>query len=104
LRTGLARADDPPENSYETELPSGRYSISIQGMLCTVCAKAITAQWTKLPEVKSAAIDFNRERAIVSVRLNKTLPVDNLRASLVEAQKVSNLGVQYEIGRIEPLR
>jgi copper chaperone CopZ len=73
-------------------------------MLCTVCAKAITAQWTKLPEVKSAAIDFNRERAIVSVRLNKTLPVDNLRASLVEAQKVSNLGVQYEIGRIEPLR
>jgi copper chaperone CopZ len=101
LLAGAARAADaPPEKPTYTELPPGRYSVAITGMLCTVCARAITIEWAKLPEVEKAEVDFDRERAVVTVRLHKTLPVSTLRRVLRRAEKTVNLDARLDVGDI----
>jgi len=80
-----------------TELPPGRYSISLSGLLTTVCGRAIAAEWEKLPEVESASVDFDRSVALVSVRLDRTLRVSSLRKTLRRAEKLANLGARYDI-------
>ena len=95
LVAGAARAADAPP-AY-TELPPGRYSVVVAGMICTVCARAIAAEWTKLPEVDKASMDFGKGTGVVSVRLDRTLPVSVLRKALRRAERVSNLGARYEL-------
>jgi copper chaperone CopZ len=101
LLAGAARAADaPPERPTYTELPPGRYSVQITGMLCTVCARAIEIEWSKVPGVEKAAVDFDREGATVTVRLHETVPVSALRRVLGRAGKASNLGARFDVGAI----
>lgn len=101
LLAGAARAADaPPAKPIYTELPPGRYSVEITGMLCTVCARAIAIEWKKIPEVEKAEVDFAKERAVVSIRLDKTLSVSALRRVLRRAEKVSNLDARFDVGAI----
>jgi hypothetical protein len=80
-----------------TELPPGRYSISLTGMLTTVCGRAIAAEWAKLPEVEAASVDFDKSTAYVTVRLDRTLRVASLRKTLRRAEKLANLGARYDL-------
>lgn len=98
---GAANAGDPKVPVYYTELPPGRYSVSVRGMLCTVCARAIVAEWKKLPEIEKASMDYDRETAVISVRLDRTLPVSYLRKALRRAEKAANLGGRYEHKEIQ---
>jgi hypothetical protein len=83
------------------DLAPGRYSVALRGLVCTVCARAIAAEWSKLPEVESASVDFDRETGDVAVRLNTTLRVSALRRALRRAERVANLGARYELGEIK---
>ncbi|OGS41504.1 MAG: hypothetical protein A2506_08595 [Elusimicrobia bacterium RIFOXYD12_FULL_66_9] len=87
-----------------SELPPGRYSVSVTGLMSTVCARAIETEWKKIPEVKDASVDFDRETAVVTVRLDKTLMVSVLRKTLKRAEKLANLGARYDIRDIKYLR
>ncbi|MBI4061344.1 MAG: heavy-metal-associated domain-containing protein [Elusimicrobia bacterium] len=82
------------------ELAPGRYTIALTGLVCTVCARAIAAQWAELPEVESAAVDFDASTARVAVRLGRTLKVAALRKSLRRAEKLANLDARYDLGTI----
>lgn len=84
----------PP--AYKT-MPPGRYALEIRGMLCTVCARAIAAEWSKLPEVQKATVDYDREVATVTVRIDKTLDASDLRRALRRAEKVANMGAKFEM-------
>ena len=96
-----ARAADAPGPSVTyTELPPGRYSIEIRGMICTVCARAIAAEFAKDPGIAKAAVDYHTETAVVDVRLDRTLQVSALRKALRHAEKVSNLGARFTLGDI----
>jgi hypothetical protein len=87
---------------YE-ELPPGRYEIVLKGLVTTVCARAIAADWAALPEVEKVETDFARSRARVSVRLDRTLKVASLRKGLRRAERVANLGARYDLGEIRYL-
>jgi hypothetical protein len=80
-----------------TVLPPGRYSIEIRGLRSTVCARAIAAEWAKLPEVESAAVDYEKEEAVVAVRLDKKLKVAALRKALRRAERTANLNAHYDM-------
>jgi len=80
-----------------TDLPAGRYSIEVTGLATNVCARAIAAEWAKLPEVESATVDFEKSVAHVAIRLDRTLPVAALRKTLRRAEKVANLGAKYDL-------
>jgi copper chaperone CopZ len=99
LAVSVRAADAPAAPAY-TELPPGRYSVDVRGMVCTVCARAIAAEWAKLPEVEKAAVDFDKESAVVTVRLDRTLRVSVLRRALRRAERVANLGGRFELGAI----
>jgi copper chaperone CopZ len=99
---GASRAASPGPIAY-SELPPGRYTIEIRGMVCTVCARAIAAEWSKLPEVEGAAIDFEKETGVLSIRLSRTLQVSSLRRALRRAERVANLGVRFELRDIRYL-
>lgn len=86
-----------------SELPPGRYSVTVAGMMSTVCARAVEAAWKKIPEVENAAVDFDKETAVVTIRLDKTLPVAVLRKALRRAEKLANLGARYEMRDIKYL-
>ena len=88
----------------EEDLPAGRYSVQLKGMLCAVCARAIAAEWSKLPAVEKAEVDLERAEAIVTVRLQAALPVKSLRKALKPAARTSNLGARFELGEIRYLR
>ena len=100
---GSARAGNSSLPTYYSELPPGRYSVGVRGMLCTVCARAIAAEWAKVPGVEKATMDFGRDEGVVTVRLDRTLPVAALRKALRRAEKVANLGARYELQQIQYL-
>ena len=79
------------------ELPPGRYTMTLTGLISTVCSRAIAVEWSKLPEVESAAVDFEKSTALVSVRLDRTLTVASLRKALRHAEKIANLGARYDL-------
>ncbi len=81
LAAGARAANGPGAPAY-TELPPGRYTVSVHGMICTVCARAIAAEWAKLPEVDKSSLDYDKESGVVSVRLDRTLQVSSLRKAL----------------------
>ena len=91
-------ADAPP--SY-AELPPGRYTVGVRGMLCTVCARAIAAEWAKLPEVEKAVMDFDKDQGVVTIRLDKTIQVNDLYRGLRRAERLANLGGHYELRQIK---
>ncbi len=100
---GSARADLPPLPASYNELPPGRYSVGVRGMLCTVCARAIALEWAKLPGVEKATVDFDKEEGVVTVRLDRTIQVSDLRKALRRAAKAANLGARYELLQIQYL-
>lgn len=96
----LAAGDDAPPPNY-LELPPGRYSVGLSGMLSTVDSRCIAAEWAKIPEIESAAVDFDKERAVISVRLDRTLEIVTLRRGLRRAERVANMGARFELRRIQ---
>lgn len=96
LAAAPAAASDPAAPVY-AELPPGRYVMSVTGMVSTVCARAIAAEWGKLPEVEKVTVDFDAERAVVLVRLDRTLKVSVLRKTLRRAEKLARLGATYDL-------
>jgi hypothetical protein len=98
LLSAAARAGGP---APYVELPPGRYAVAVHGMICTVCARAIAAEWAKLPEVDKASMDFEKESGVVSVRLDRTLQVAALRKALRRAERVANLGAHFELRDVQ---
>jgi hypothetical protein len=98
LLAAAARAANAPAYS---ELPPGRYTVGVRGMICTVDARAIAAEWAKLPEVEKSSVDYEKETGIVSVRLDRTLQVSSLRKALRRAERTANLGARYELRDIQ---
>lgn len=94
-----APASAPEKPSYVT-LPPGRYSVRLKGLVCTVCGRAIAAEWMKLPEVEKATVDFDMEQATLWVRIDRHLKVAALRKKLRPAAKLADMGTRYEIGEI----
>ncbi len=93
-------ASAPPTARDFTELPPGRYTIQLSGMISTVCGRAIAAEWAKLPEVESASVNFDRAEATISVRLDRTLKVGHLARTLRKAERLANLGARYDMRAI----
>jgi hypothetical protein len=102
LAPGPARAAEAP-SAATSELPAGRYGVPIKGMLCAVDARAIAAEWAKLPAVEKAAVDFESGRAVVTVRLGQTLSLSALRRALKRAERVADLGARYALGDVSYL-
>ena len=82
------------------KLPSGRYAAKVSGMLTTTCGRAIEREVSKLKEVESAKVDFDAERLVVTVRLDKTLRVSVLSRALHRAARKVNLGTDYVLGAL----
>lgn len=97
--TAPARAASPTAREF-TELPPGRYTVTLSGLMTTVCGRAIAAEWSALPEVESATVDFEKSTAFVTVRLDRTLQVASLRKTLRRAERLANLGARYDLREI----
>ena len=97
LLAAAARAADAPAF---VELPPGRYSVALRGMICTVCARAIAAEWARLPAVEKASVDYEKDTGTVTIRLDHALRVSVLRKALRRAEAVANLGARFELGDI----
>ena len=80
-----------------TELPPGRYTVALTGLVTTVCGRSIAAEWAKLPEVEAASLDFDKSLAFITVRLDRTLKVASLSKTLRRAERLANLGARYEL-------
>ena len=101
LLAAAARAADAPGGApVYTELPPGRYSVVLRGMICTVCARAIAAEWAKLPAVEKASVDYDKGAGVVAIRLDRTLQVSALRKALRRAERAANLGARFELSGI----
>ncbi len=93
---GPAFAAAPTTREF-TELPPGRYAITLTGLLTTVCGRAVAAEWAKVPEVENATVNFDKSEATVTVRIDRMLKVAALRKSLRRAEKLANLGAHYDL-------
>lgn len=82
------------------ELPPGRYTVLLTGMLCTVCGRSVAAAWAKLPEIESATLDFDRSQILLTVRIDRTVKVALLRKTLRQAERTANLNAKYDIRSI----
>ena len=101
LAVAARAADAPGAAPSYTKLPPGRYSVALSGMICTVCARAIAAEWAKLPEVETSSVDYEKESGVVTIRLDRTLRVSALRKALRRAERTANLGARFELHDIQ---
>ncbi|MFM8766305.1 MAG: heavy-metal-associated domain-containing protein [Rubrivivax sp.] len=69
--------------------------LSVNGMLCAFCAQGIEARLKKLPETADLYINLKQKVVAVQAKPGQTLPVDKLKAEVVEAG--------YEVTRAEPM-
>lgn len=90
----------PTEAPVYVKLPPGRYAMRVTGLVSTVCARAVAAEWRRLPEVEKADVDFDAERGTVLVRLDRQLRVSSLRKALRRAEKLARLGGRYALSDI----
>lgn len=97
LALALLLAAVPAASTDYSEMPPGRYSMALTGLVSTVCARAVVAEWSRLPEVEKVTVDFDAEKAEVLVRLDRTLRVTTLRKALRRAEKLSRLGGRYDL-------
>jgi len=97
LAPGTGRADGSAPKALDP-LTAGRYSAPLKGLLCTVCARAVAAEWMKIPAVEKASVDFDAGRVVVTVRLGKTVSVSTLRRALRRAERTANLGDHFALG------
>jgi len=88
------------EPTAYSQLPSGRYSIKIIGLLTTTCCRAIEIEMKKLPEVESAKADFETETLTLAIKLDRTLKMSTLRKALHLAADRVNFGGDYFAGRV----
>ncbi|NNN05958.1 MAG: hypothetical protein HKL90_08685 [Elusimicrobia bacterium] len=100
LLGAAASAAPAPSARADAELPAGRYAVPLKGLLCAVCARAIAAEWAKLPEVESVKLGYDSGPAVVTVRLGRTLTIASLRRALRRAEAVANLRARYELGDV----
>jgi hypothetical protein len=100
--SALAAGDATIPPNY-LDLPTGRYSIGVSGMLCTVCARAIVAEWSKIPELEKATVDFGKGEAIITIRLDSSMQVLLLRKGLRRAERLANMNGHYDLSRIRYL-
>jgi hypothetical protein len=101
LLAASARAANAPGSAVAyRELPPGRYSLELRGMICTVCARAIAAEWAKLPEIAKASVDYHGESGVIDVRLDRTMQVSVLRKALKRAERLANMGGRFTLGEI----
>lgn len=93
----------PPvvEERQYTQLTSGRYTLKVSGMLCTVCAKAIEAELAKLEEVDSAKADFELDAVLLVIKIERTLKVSTLRRALQKAARRVNMGAKFEVASLQ---
>lgn len=97
IPASAAPASSAPAKRAFTELSAGRYSISVTGLVSTVCARAIAAEWAKLPEVESASVDFVKSTAEIVVRLDRTVQMSSLHKAFRRAEKLANLDAHYDL-------
>src|SRR5207302_1765571 len=64
------------------DMPSGRYDVTLDGMLCRTCLKAIVASVASLKEVEKASGDFDQDTITVTVRPKATLRSSKLQKAL----------------------
>jgi copper chaperone CopZ len=79
------------------ELPPGKYAVGVSGLLCTVCARALAAELAKVPQIESATADFHKEQAVIVVKLDATLTVNDVYRAMRRAERLSNLGGRFEL-------
>ena len=89
-----------PTTREFVELPPGSYTVALTGLLTTVCGRSIAAEWARLPEIESAAVNFDKSEATISVRLGRTMRVSSLRKTLRRAERLANLGGHYDLSSI----
>ncbi len=89
-----------PEQRALIDLVAGRYTLSVEGMLCNACARAITEELSGLEEVASAKADFERSELVVTVKNGRSLTAARLRKALKRAAKRVNLGKEFEVREV----
>ena len=94
--TSPARAASAAAREF-TELPPGRYTLTLSGLMTTVCGRAIVAEWSALPEVESASVDVEKSTASLTLRLARPRPVAAQRKTLRRAERLANLGARYDL-------
>src|SRR5688572_24933925 len=92
-------AKTPAKREF-TELSAGRYRIILTGLVSTVCGRAIAAEWSKLPEVEYASVDFVKSTAEIVVRLDRTVQLASLHKAFRRAEKIANLDAHYDMSDI----
>ncbi len=70
-------------------------------MLCTVCGKAIEQELAKLEEVESAKADFELDRVLLSIKIERTLKVSSLRRALQKAARRVNMGAKFDVASLQ---
>lgn len=91
-----------PQLPYR-KLIAGRYGLKVTGMLCHACARAITAELGRMKEIASAKADFEAEKVVLDIPLERTVSVSSLRRALGRAAKKIDLDTRFEITDIHYL-
>jgi copper chaperone CopZ len=74
---------------------SNTTTVSVEGMTCVSCARAIERSFKQFPEVKSVKISINSEKVTLTYNDGKSLTPEQIRQAIKEA------GPQYAVTAIQ---
>lgn len=94
---GAAAAERLPD------LTSGRYELTVEGLLCRSCAQAISDELLKQKEVVKVQPDFDHEALIVTIRPGHVLTQSKLSKCLSKAASRIDLGTKFRLKAVKYL-
>lgn len=88
---------DKKETTEKTEAPAGNvFEISIEGMCCANCVKAIEKRLSKLENVESVKVDLKEGKAWVTMKEGKTLEKATVEKSFEDTEFKATAVVKFE--------
>lgn len=93
-----SQAIDAP--TLPSVLLSGRYTVKIDGMICTSCAKALALEAVKIDGIEAATADFDAGTLLIVVAPKHKVRISKLKKLLRVAARRANLGVHFTIASL----
>src|SRR5687768_2054482 len=92
-----ARRADPAWRKEHRLLVAGTYRLTVSGVLCNACTRAIVQALAEVRGVEAARFDFEEGMLWLTVAKDRKLRLGQVERALRRAQRVAALEVQFEL-------
>ena len=95
------RREKPKKRKF---LFGGRYKLTLMGILCNACTRAVVEDLRELEGVRAASFDFEEGLLDLTITHGAKVRIRRIERTLSRASRRVDLGTQFRIGEIRRIK